>query len=226
MNIYEIRNLKLSFGTKQVLSIDTLDIRAGIATVITGPSGCGKTSFLRSLNRLNDLFSDSCTTGKISMFADGSMRPIDSIADETLRRKAGMVFQHPNVLPLSIEKNFIVPLLYGMGIERRKVSEIMESTLDTVGLWDEVKQRLDSPAAALSGGQQQRLCLARALALEPAVLLLDEPTSSLDAAAGAVVEDCILRLLPNTSIIMVTHDKQQAERMGTEFIDFECINAL
>jgi phosphate transport system ATP-binding protein len=220
MNLYEINDLRVFFGTKQALAADRLRIRAGVITAITGPSGVGKTTLLRSLNRLNEFFSDCITTGTVNILTDNEMQSVDSIPAETLRRRAGMVFQNPNVLPLSIEKNFTVPLVHGAGIKKHEAGEIMEEMLHTVGLWNEVKDRLASPAVALSGGQQQRLCLARALALKPSILLLDEPTSSLDDEAGAVVELCIKNLLPAVSIILVTHDLKQAERLGEDFIKF------
>ncbi len=225
MNAFEINDLSVSFSGRNVLHINELSIKEHAVTVIMGRSGCGKSTFLRALNRLNECFPGAETSGTVLVKLDGALRNITSYPVELLRRKCGMVFQHPNVLPVSIEKNFTIPLRHGMGIKAGEVHNIMRRNLILTGLWDEVKNRLTSQAASLSGGQQQRLCIARALSLEPEILLLDEPTSSLDQEAGAVVEECIRNLSGNVTIVAVTHSVAQAERIGTDFIDMEKANS-
>ncbi|MDR2884744.1 MAG: phosphate ABC transporter ATP-binding protein [Deferribacteraceae bacterium] len=222
MNAVTIKDLSVSFGDNRVLSIGELNIKAEGITVIMGASGSGKTTLLRSINRLNECF-DSCkTSGEITIFD----RSIYSYPLEELRCKAGMVFQDPNVLPFSIEKNFTLPLRHGMNVDIKRAREIARKKLTLVGLWDDVKSRLNEPAESLSGGQKQRLCIARALALEPKILLLDEPTSSLDVNAATVVEDYILELSRTITIVMVTHNPTQAQKMGQEFINIDKLSEI
>ncbi len=225
MDAVIIKNLSVSFAGKEVLKVAELNIKARAVTVLTGASGSGKSTFLRSINRLNECFDGCRTSGEVSVMFDGKLHPVRDCGPEMLRRKAGMVFQHPNVLPVSIEKNFLIPLVHGAGVEKKQAVRVMEEVLKSVGLWDEVKDRLPAPANTLSGGQQQRLCLARALSLEPEMLLLDEPTSSLDKRSAALIEDYILGISGAVTVVAVTHNAEQARRLGTEFVDMEEINA-
>ncbi len=206
-----IKNLTLQYsdGTESLNDIN-LDIPANATTVLFGPAGGGKSSLLRSLNRLNDLADVESVTGKILLDGENILDPkTDVIA---LRRKVGMVFARPVVLPFSIRGN----LIYGLELagEKRKsrLDEAVERSLKLAALWDEVHDRLDDPAIALSGGQQQRLCLARSIALEPEVLLLDEPTSGLDPISTAKVENALVELKKEYTIILVPHSVQQAAR--------------
>ncbi len=206
-----IKNLTLQYsdGTESLNDIN-LDIPANATTVLFGPAGGGKSSLLRSLNRLNDLADVESVTGKILLDGENILDPkTDVIA---LRRKVGMVFARPVVLPFSIRGN----LIYGLELagEKRKsrLDEAVERSLKLAALWEEVHDRLDDPAIALSGGQQQRLCLARSIALEPEVLLLDEPTSGLDPISTAKVENALVELKKEYTIILVPHSVQQAAR--------------
>ncbi len=210
----ETNNLNLFYGKKQVLENINLRIDKGEITAIVGPSGCGKTSFLSALNRLNDLNPLCRISGKIRV--EGQ----DIHSSETngiqLRRRIGMIFQQPVPFPFSIRKNMtFAPREHGLK-NRDKLEEITEMVLQDVGLWDEVKDRLDQPAQALSGGQQQRLCIARALALEPEALLMDEPCSALDPLSSGVVEDLILNLKGRYTIVIVTHNLAQARRISDQ----------
>ena len=216
MDALTVEKLAIAYDNKPVLRISALDVEAKAVTVITGPSGSGKSTFLRSINRLNECFDNCKTTGTIRLLLDGAMQDVNSYPLEKLRRKAGMVFQHPNVLPASIEKNFSIPL----SVKKPQLAQIMETQLKAAGLWDEVKDRLSANALSLSGGQQQRLCIARAMALEPEILLLDEPTSSLDAAAAEIIEDYVLKLAEKITVIAVTHSEKQAEKLGKYIIEF------
>lgn len=207
-----VENLSVDYAGKPVLDGVSLDIHRGCITALIGPSGCGKTSFLSTLNRLTDLIPGCRVQGRILIDgADVNDTRLDVLA---LRRKVGMIFQKPNPFPLSIRRNIEMPLReHGMR-KRAHLDEKVERTLRDVGLWDEVRDRLDAPALALSGGQQQRLCIARALALEPSVLLMDEPCSALDPIASAVVEDLILRLRHRYTVVIVTHNLAQARRVA------------
>ena len=221
MKIYQIEKLTVSFSKRRIFYIEALDIEAARITVVHGPSGVGKSTFLRSLNRLNECYSGAETSGSIKLMLDGAFSDIYTIPVELLRRKAGMVFQHPNVLPVSVEKNFTIPLVKGMGIKKKDALEIMREKLIMVGLWAEVASRLLEAAGSLSGGQQQRLCMARALSLAPEILLLDEPTASLDAKAAATVEETIFKIAEKHTVLAVTHDSEQALRLGSNFIDMQ-----
>jgi phosphate transport system ATP-binding protein len=225
-NCFQLKNLSVSFDGRQVLDIDTLDIRAKKITVIMGASGKGKSTLLRSLNRLNECFTNCKTTGSIDVLLNGKMQHLRDVNVEVLRRKAGMVFQQPNLLPVCIEKNFTIPLVNGAGIARKDAALVMEEKLKLAGLWDEVKDRLASPATSLSGGQQQRLCIARALSLDPEILLLDEPTSSLDDRSRDGIESYILGAGRALTVILVTHNKEQAERLGDDFIEIDSVNHI
>lgn len=206
------QGLSLRYGPTLVFEDVTLDVHAGCITALVGPSGCGKTSFLSCINRLTDLIPGARVSGNLRLDDVDLLDPqIDLIA---LRRRVGMVFQKPNPFPLSIRRNLSLPLKeHGMR-SRIARAEATERALRDVGLWDEVKDRLESPALALSGGQQQRLCIARALVLEPEVLLMDEPCSALDPLASRVVEDLIVGLRGRLTVLIVTHNLAQARRIA------------
>ena len=210
--VIRVENLSLQYGTKTALENVTLDIYRGCITALIGPSGCGKTSFLSALNRLIDLIPACKVQGRI--LVDGN-DIYDAASDvQALRRQIGMVFQKPVPFPLSIRRNIALPL-HEHGIKQRaEVEAIIEQVLRDVGLWHEVCDRLDTAATSLSGGQQQRLCIARALALNPQILLMDEPCSALDPIASGVVEDLINRLRGRYTIVIVTHNLAQARRIA------------
>jgi phosphate transport system ATP-binding protein len=208
----EVEQLSLHYGQKPAFHNVTLSINKGCITALVGPSGCGKTSFLTSLNRLTDIIPGCRVAGRIRL--DG----LDVLAPQTdvirLRRRVGMIFQKPNPFPLSILKNLEFPLREHGHKDRERIATSIETVLRDVGLWDEVKDRLHSPALALSGGQQQRLCMARALVLSPEVLLLDEPCSALDPLSSGVVEDLIVGLRGRYTVLIVTHNLAQARRIA------------
>jgi phosphate transport system ATP-binding protein len=208
-----VRNLSVFFGDNHVLKNVSLDIAARAVTAIIGPSGCGKSTFLRSLNRMHELVPEARMTGEIRLFDDDIYaRHVEPVV---VRRRVGMVFQKSNPFPtMSITDNVTVGLrLNGLG-NRALLAERMEQSLRMAALWDEVKDRLNAPAISLSGGQQQRLCIARALAVQPEVLLMDEPASALDPLATSKIEDLILELKKDYTIVIVTHNMQQAARMS------------
>lgn len=193
-------------------------------SVLVGRSGSGKTTLLRTMNRLNEEFPGCTTTGQVELNLGNGLETIlpDTPSDAArlslpdLRRRVGMVFQTPNVFPSSILKNLSTPLGYVAGCPKNALADRVRTALDAVGLWDEVHDRLHTPAARLSGGQQQRLCLARTLALEPSLLLLDEPTASLDVRAAREVEYLLTRLADTYPIILVSHSLSQACRLGQQ----------
>src|SRR5579883_994741 len=209
-----VRNLSFWYGTNQTLFDVSLTIPECSVMALIGPSGCGKSTFLRSLNRMNDLIEGTRHTGEILL--DGGdiyRRGIDQV---DLRRRVGMVFQKSNPFPKSIFENVVFgPRVAGVR-NKAKLHEICERCLRGAALWDEVKDRLDDSALNLSGGQQQRLCIARALATDPEVLLLDEPASALDPASTARIEDLIFELKRHYTIIIVTHNMQQAARVSDQ----------
>ncbi|MBU1263165.1 MAG: phosphate ABC transporter ATP-binding protein [Gammaproteobacteria bacterium] len=211
-----IENLAVSYGDTPVLSDVSLDIHKGCITALIGPSGCGKTSFLNALNRLTDLIPGARVEGRLRL-VDGanSLDLLDPGLDvRALRRRVGMIFQRPNPFPLSIRRNLELPLREH-GVRRADaLAHKIETALTDVGLWEEVRDRLDAPALALSGGQQQRLCIARALVLEPEILLMDEPCSALDPLASGVVENLIQSLTGRYTVVIVTHNLAQARRIG------------
>jgi phosphate transport system ATP-binding protein len=206
--------LSLHYGPRPALVDVTLAMPRGQITAVIGPSGCGKTSLLTCLNRLTDLIPGCRVSGSVRL---GGVDVLDARTDVlALRRRVGMIFQKPNPFPFSIHRNLDFPLReHGLGDRRERQGRI-EAALRDVGLWDEVKDRLHSPALALSGGQQQRLCLARALALGPEVLLLDEPCSALDPLSSGVVEDQIVRLRGRCTLLAVTHNLAQARRIADQ----------
>jgi phosphate transport system ATP-binding protein len=207
-----IANLSVAYGATTVLDDVSLDIYKGCITALIGPSGCGKTSFLSALNRLTDLVPGAHVRGRVHLDDVDVLDPRLDVL--TLRRRIGMIFQKPNPFPLSIRRNLELPLREH-GVRRRDVlDQKIETALRDVGLWEEVRDRLDTPALALSGGQQQRLCIARALVLEPSVLLMDEPCSALDPISSGVVEELIQRLRGRYTVVIVTHNLAQARRIA------------
>ncbi|MEM7588345.1 MAG: phosphate ABC transporter ATP-binding protein [Acidobacteriota bacterium] len=206
------RSLSLYYGRKPAFLDVSLEIPRHRITALIGPSGCGKSSFLSSLNRLSDLLPACRVEGEIRVGGVDARDPATDVV--ALRRRVGMIFQKPNPFPLSIRRNLELPLKEH-GVRRRsELDAIVERVLSEVGLWSEVKDRLDRSALALSGGQQQRLCLARALALEPEVVLLDEPCSALDPISSGVVEDLIASLRGRYTVVIVTHNLAQARRVA------------
>jgi len=207
-----VKNLNVWFGNKHVLINNNISIKQNKITAIMGPSGCGKSTFLRCINRMIELIDGARVKGQI--FIDGENIYSDNINVYELRKKVGMVFQKPNPLPKSIFEN----VAYGLRIhgikDRRELQERVEKALIDANLFDEVKDRLHTSALALSGGQQQRLCLARALAVEPEIILLDEPASALDPMATAKLEELLEKLKKDYTIIIVTHSIQQAARVS------------
>jgi phosphate transport system ATP-binding protein len=210
---FAVKNLGVFFGERQVLKSVSLDVAARAVTAIIGPSGCGKSTFLRALNRMHELVPEARMEGDIRLFGqDIYSREIEPVI---VRRRVGMVFQKSNPFPtMSIAENVTVGLRLN-GVRNRSVlMERTEKSLRMAALWDEVKDRLKAPAISLSGGQQQRLCIARALAVQPEVLLMDEPASALDPLATSKIEDLILDLKKDYTIVIVTHNMQQAARVS------------
>ncbi|HIV99306.1 MAG TPA: phosphate ABC transporter ATP-binding protein [Candidatus Ornithospirochaeta avicola] len=212
MNIIETKNMNLWYGQMHALKNINLDIEEKAITALIGPSGCGKSTYLKSLNRMNDLIDGVKITGDI--LYEGQDIYSNRIDVNSLRRDIGMVFQKPNPFMMSIYDN----IAYGPrtnGIRNKaKLDEIVESSLKSAAIWDEVKDRLKKNALGLSGGQQQRLCIARALAVKPKVLLMDEPTSALDPISTSKIEDLALELKKDYTIVIVTHNMQQALRIS------------
>ena len=208
----EVRDLNLYYGSDQALKSISMDIPKKRVTAFIGPSGCGKSTLLRCFNRMNDLIDICRIEGRISIDGNDIYHP--SIDVPELRRKVGMVFQKPNPFPKSIYEN----IAYGLRLQgvknRRKLDEVVENSLRRAALWDEVKDRLGDNAFGLSGGQQQRLVIARAIAIEPEVILLDEPCSALDPISTAKVEELIIDLKETYTIVIVTHNMQQAARVS------------
>ena len=207
----DTRHVNFYYGPKQALSDVTLPIRERQVTALIGPSGCGKTTFLRTLNRMNDLIPGTRVEGEAIM--DGDNIYGTGIDVVLLRQRVGMVFQRPNPFPSSIFDN----IAYGLRAQRKSghsITETVEESLRGAVLWDEVKDRLKAPAQGLSGGQQQRLCIARALAVKPEVLLMDEPCSALDPIATLKIEELITQLSENYTIVIVTHNMQEAARVS------------
>jgi phosphate transport system ATP-binding protein len=208
-DIYTER-LEVAYGETVALCDVTLLMPAGQITAIVGPSGCGKSSFLAALNRMTETIPGCRTSGEVHI---GSKR-VDQVTDlSDLRRRVGMIFQKPNPFPMSVLRNLTFPLREH-GADPQEAKSAAEQALRSVGLWDEVSSRLDTPARSLSGGQQQRLCIARALALTPEVILLDEPCSALDPISSAVVEDLIVSLKDRYTVVTVTHNLAQARRIA------------
>ncbi len=203
------------YGSNQALHDVSMEIRPQFVTALIGPSGCGKSTFLRSLNRMNDLIPGARLEGKVEL--DGENVYSDSMDVIHLRRRVGMIFQKSNPFPMSSYDNVAYGVrVNGLTKKRIELDEVVEKTLRAAALWDEVKDRLHRSAMSLSGGQQQRLCIARALAVEPEVLLMDEPASALDPISTAKIEELIYDLKRTYTIIIVTHNMQQAARVSDE----------
>ncbi len=207
------RGVNVFYGDAQALNRVDLDIRAHEVTALIGPSGCGKSTFLRCLNRMNDLIEICRVDGDIRLDGEDIYDPAVNLV--YLRARIGMVFQKPNPFPKSIYDNVAYgPKIHGLARSRADMDETVASSLERAGLWEEVKDRLDAPATGLSGGQQQRLCIARAIAVRPEVILMDEPCSSLDPIATARIEALMDELRQNFTIVIVTHSMQQAARVS------------
>jgi phosphate ABC transporter, ATP-binding protein len=210
--IIEVRDLNLYYGEHHALKGISMDIEARSITALIGPSGCGKSTFLRTLNRMNDMIKGVRIEGTVRIGGDDIYA--DDVDVELLRKRVGMVFQQPNPFPKSIYDNVAFgPRIHGVN-DKRELDEIVERSLRQAALWDEVKDVLKKPALSLSGGQQQRLCIARALAVEPDILLMDEPTSALDPISTAKIEELIQELKKDYTIVIVTHNMQQAARVS------------
>ncbi|HGI4689658.1 TPA: phosphate ABC transporter ATP-binding protein PstB [Streptococcus agalactiae] len=206
-----INNLDLYYGEFHALKDVNLDIEEKEITAFIGPSGCGKSTLLKSINRMNDLVKNYKITGDITLEGEDVYRQLDI---NQLRKKVGMVFQKPNPFPMSIYDNVAFgPRTHGIH-SKAELDDIVERSLKQAALWDEVKDRLHKSALGMSGGQQQRLCIARALAIEPDVLLMDEPTSALDPISTAKIEELVIQLKKNYTIVIVTHNMQQAVRIS------------
>ena len=207
------RDIDVFYGENQAIKNVSLDIAGNEVIAMIGPSGCGKSTFIRCLNRMNDTIDGCRVTGSILLDDEDINQPgVDVVL---LRAKVGMVFQKPNPFPKSIWENVAYgPRIHGLAGDRNQLEEIVETSLQKAGLWDEVKDRLDDPGTGLSGGQQQRLCIARSIAVSPEVILMDEPCSALDPIATARIEGLIDELRKNFTIIIVTHSMQQASRVS------------
>lgn len=211
MDKYKIKNLELYYGDFKALKNIDLNIKEKEITAFIGPSGCGKSTLLKTLNRMNDLVEGCRISGKVLLDGEDIYDKIDV---NDLRKRVGMVFQKPNPFPMSIYDNIAYgPRTHGIK-SKSDLDEIVERSLRDVAIWDEVKDRLKKSAMGLSGGQQQRLCIARALAVGPEVILMDEPTSALDPISTSKIEDLTLELKEKYSIIIVTHNMQQAVRIS------------
>ena len=212
MAIIEVRDLDFFYGKFQALKGVTLDIEENRITALIGPSGCGKTTFLRSLDRMTDLIGDVRVTGRVTIEGEDIYAPGADLT--ALRKKVGMVFQRPNPFPLSVFDNVV----YGLRVHGLRDAKALEArllrSLEAVHLWDELKDRLDENALGLSEEQKQRLCIARLVAVEPEILLMDEPCSALDLAATANIEDLMAELKKRYTIVIVTHNMQQAARVS------------
>ena len=211
MDKYTIENLELFYGDFKALKGINLNIKENEITAFIGPSGCGKSTLLKTLNRMNDLVEGCRITGNVLLDGEDIYGNIDI---NLLRKRVGMVFQKPNPFPMSVYDNVAYgPRTHGIHA-RGRLDEIVEKSLRDVAIWDEVKDRLKKSALGLSGGQQQRLCIARALAVEPEVILMDEPTSALDPISTSKIEDLAIELKEKYTIIIVTHNMQQAARIS------------
>ena len=209
----QVKNLDLFYGDKQALNGINMDIYNKKITALIGPSGCGKSTFLRCINRMNDLVQSCRVEGYIGV--DGHDIYDKSIDVVAVRKRVGMVFQQPNPFPKSIYENVAyAPLMHDIVKKGKECDELVERALKGANLWEEVKDKLKDPGTALSGGQQQRLCIARAIAVEPDVILMDEPTSALDPISTEKIENLMLDLKKNYTIIIVTHNMQQAARIA------------
>lgn len=218
MNKIEIKNLDLYYGSFHALKNINLEIPENKITAFIGPSGCGKSTLLKSINRMNDLVEGCRIEGEILLGHENILSKSTDV--NLLRKNVGMVFQKPNPFPMSIYDNIAYgPRTHGIK-KRSELDEIVETSLRNAAIWDEFKDNLKKSALELSGGQQQRLCIARALAVHPDVLLMDEPTSALDPISTSKIEDCVLQLKEKYTIIIVTHNMQQAVRISDKTVFF------
>ncbi|HWK42569.1 MAG TPA: phosphate ABC transporter ATP-binding protein PstB [Croceibacterium sp.] len=207
------RDVSIFYGEKQAVDSVSIDIQTEYVTAFIGPSGCGKSTFLRALNRMNDTIASARVEGLIELDGDDIYRSSMDVVQ--LRARVGMVFQKPNPFPKSIYENIAYgPRIHGLAETRADLDTVVEKSLRRAGLWDEVKDRLSDSGTALSGGQQQRLCIARAIAVDPEVILMDEPCSALDPIATARIEELIDDLRGRYAIVIVTHSMQQAARVS------------
>ena len=208
---FNVQNLNLYYGEFHALKDINMEIKQNEITAFIGPSGCGKSTFLKTLNRMNDLVEGAHVDGTITLDGVDIYKDMDAIA---LRRRVGMVFQQPNPFPKSVYDNIAYgPRIFGIK-KKAELDEIVERSLRQAAIWDEVKDRLHKSALGMSGGQQQRVCIARALAMQPEVLLMDEPTSALDPISTGKIEELTLELKKNYTIVIVTHNMQQAMRIS------------
>ena len=211
MGKFDIENMDLYYGDFHAIKNVNLSVPPNEITAFIGPSGCGKSTVLKSLNRMNDLVPECKITGNITLDGVNIYKDIDV---NKLRKRVGMVFQKPNLFPMSIYDNIAYgPITHGIH-SKAKLDEIVERTLKQAAIWDETKDKLKKSALAMSGGQQQRLCIARALAVNPEVILMDEPTSALDPISTSKIEDLAVELKKDYTVIMVTHNMQQAARIS------------
>jgi phosphate transport system ATP-binding protein len=211
VNCFGIRGLNLYYAGFHALKDISMDIEAKKVTAFIGPSGCGKSTLIKTLNRMNDLVEDCRITGEVRLFGESVFGGMDV---NHLRKRVGMVFQKPNPFPMSVYDNIAFgPRSHGIR-SKYELDEIVETSLRNAAIWDEVKDRLRKSALGLSGGQQQRMCIARALAVAPEVLLMDEPTSALDPVSTGKIEELLLTLREDYSIVIVTHNMQQAARIS------------
>ena len=214
---FSVKGLDLYYGDFHALKDVNLDINAKEITAFIGPSGCGKSTFLKTLNRMNDLVEGCKMTGDVRLDGENIYSGMDV---SQVRKRVGMVFQKPNPFPMSIYDNIAYgPRTHGIH-NKAKLNEIVETSLRQAAIWDEVKDRLNKSALGMSGGQQQRLCIARALAVQPEVILMDEPTSALDPISTSKIEDLVIELKKDYTIIMVTHNMQQATRVSDKTVFF------
>lgn len=219
------RDVCVFYGEKQALFDVNLDVEQNQVTALIGPSGCGKSTFLRSLNRMNDTIDICRVTGEITLDEANIYDPAVDVVE--LRARVGMVFQKPNPFPKSIFENIAYgPRIHGLARNKADLEEIVVTSLQKAGLFNEVKDRLDEPGTGLSGGQQQRLCIARAIAVSPEVILMDEPCSALDPIATARIEELIDELRQNYTIVIVTHSMQQAARVSQRTAFFHLGNLV
>ena len=214
MDKWNVKDLNLYYGTHRALTDINMSIKPDAITALIGPSGCGKSTFLKTLNRMNDLVSGVKIEG--SVLLDGKDIYAPDVDVRLLRKRVGMVFQQPNPFPMSIYDNIAYgPRIHGIK-EKKELDEIVEKSLSGAAIWEEVKDRLKKSALGLSGGQQQRICIARALAVEPDVLLMDEPTSALDPISTLKIEELMEELKKKYTVVIVTHNMQQAARVSDE----------
>lgn len=211
--VVQVRDLNVYYGDLHAIRKVNLDIGSNEVIALIGPSGCGKSTFIRCLNRMNDTIATAQVEGKVSLFGeDIHSKDMDVVM---LRAQVGMVFQKPNPFPKSVYDNVAYGArIHGLARDRKELDDIVESSLQGAGLWNEVKDRLDEPGTGLSGGQQQRLCIARTIAVRPEVILMDEPCSALDPIATARIEDLIDELKKEFAIVIITHSMQQAARVS------------